>query len=169
MWCRRNLVELFPTQPYLSGPQQGNRSRQERGGRNWAGSLFKAEVRRTDNNLTCVTSLLRKPEATWEPSAPPGTAALPTFVGLGLSGGEKQYGGGERFREGQTSGPLGACHSSIHSAFLLKHIHCVRYKTRRSRDTEHSSPAGRGGAGRSRARRKKGMLVYTTPSPPQRA
>lgn len=63
---------------------------------------------------------------------------------------------GGRFRGGQTSGPLRpAQSSSTPSAFFLKHIYKVRYKTRRSGDTQSTaSPSGAGG--------KKGMLL-----PPQ--
>lgn len=73
--------------------------------------LFKDEARRTVKNLTCVTSLLRKHEACLTRSylgtfSPTRNSVLAYLVGFSLSG-VKSSMGGERFREGQTSGPLG--------------------------------------------------------------
>ena len=152
MWCCRNLVELFPTQPYLSCPQQGNGSRQEHGWRNWAGSLFKDEARRTDNNLTCVTLLLRKHEACLTRSylgtfSPTRNSCSAYLCGTRSQWGEKQYGVGSVLERDKLLDPWGL--PQFHAfCFLTKT--CLLHQIQNQKiqgHTEHSSPAGQGGAG----------------------
>lgn len=122
--------------------------------------LIQGRGLRTDNSLTW-TSLLRKREATWGPSAPPGTAALSTPVRLGLSGGEGQYGG--CLRVGQTSGPLRPATVTFRtSCFLPKTYLQSQIQNQKIRGhTEHSPPAGRG-------ERRGCFFLHSTPSPPQK-
>lgn len=125
--------------------------------------LFKDEARRTDKNLTCVTSLLRKQEACLTRSylgtfSPTRNSVLAYLVGFGLSEVKSSMGGSVLERD-KLLDPWGL--PQFH-AFCFLPKTCLLHQIQNQKiqgHTEHSSQAGRG-------RVNEGDASSSTPPPP---